>query len=421
MSHGVTPPAADNGMASLLPLLQECVHCGFCLPTCPTYAELGAEADSPRGRIHLLRAMAEGRLEPNDESLAPLDRCLDCRACETACPSGVRYGDIYEGAMASRPRDLAQTPRTRRAFLRRWLSSRSRLALALAPLRLAESLGLAALARSVAQTRLFPPFLRALVRTLPPKLSPAFLRTAPDRVAPHGESRGRVALFVGCVMEQAMGETHAATVRVLTRNGFEVVLPKKQQCCGALHAHSGDVETADELLRVNTELFGDLDLDAIVVNSAGCGAHLQSRLPSHPPVVDAAVWLERAGLVPPTAEVRRVAVYDEPCHLVHGQRISDEPRALLAQIPGLELRPLEEADWCCGAAGLYTATQPELSRRILERKLAQIERSGADLVITANPGCQLQIAAGALARGMNVEVVHLMELLDSAYANPGAV
>ncbi len=418
MSRGAARPELDNGMASLMPLLQECVHCGFCLPTCPTYAELGTEADSPRGRIHLLRALIEGRLEPDDETLAPLDRCLNCRACETACPSGVRYGEIFEGAMASRPRGHARSPRN---FLRRWLSSRSRLALALAPLRLAESLGLASFARSFAQTRLFPPFLGALVRTLPPRLPPAFLRSAPDRIPPQGEFRGRVALFVGCVMEQAMGETHAATVRVLTRNGFEVVLPKQQQCCGALHAHSGDVETAEKLLRVNAELFGGLELDAVVSNSAGCGAHLQSRLPSNPPVVDVAVWLARAGLVPPTTQIRRVAVYDEPCHLVHGQRVSDEPRTLLAQIPGLELRPLEEADWCCGAAGLYSATQPDLSRRILERKLAHVQRSGADLVITANPGCQLQIAAGARAAGYSVEVLHLMQLLDRAYADPEPV
>jgi glycolate oxidase iron-sulfur subunit len=408
------------------------VHCGFCLPACPTYVETGKEADSPRGRIGLAKHLAEGRVGLSEPVQRHLDLCLDCRACETACPSGVPYGQIIE-----RTRAIIEPHRGRPLGMRllRWLALRQllphrrRLALALLPLRLYQASGLRSLARRSGLLRLLPRRLRHLEGLAPDVRGGSFLADSPEIVAPEGERKARVALFVGCIMEHASASVHRATVRVLAHHGVEVVVPRGQACCGALHVHNGDRATARDLARRNVATFERLDVDAVVVNAAGCGAQLHEYgdLLSDDPEwaerargmarlgVDVSSFLERLGPRTPTIPIERRAVWDEPCHLLHAQGVSAEPRALLARISGLQVVPLAEADACCGSAGVYNLTQPEMSRRLMRRKVRRIAESGAELVVTANPGCQFQLEAGLREGGLDAPVVHLIELLAEAY------
>lgn len=419
-------------LARLEGLTNQCVHCGLCLPTCPTHALLGTEMDSPRGRIYLIRALREGRIEPTDGTLTHLDRCLDCRACETACPSGVRYGAILEGARAALEPTRARPRATRalrqfafRSLLpqRRWLRVGGHL------LRLAHAVGLRRLAP------LLPTPLRRMALAAPTPRGGAFLEQTPELIPAIGVARGRVGLFVGCVMDQVHGDVHRATVSLLSRAGFEVAVPRGQTCCGALHAHNGDRSTARDLAAMNLAPFEGLD--AVVINSAGCGAQLAELETLFPPhqattreiarvralaakCVDLSVFLHRRvtfALPPatsraPAEEIPIPVAYDAPCHLLHAQKEATAPLALLHRVPGIELRPLAESDWCCGAAGIYNLTQPGLADRLLHRKLDHIAASGARLVVTANPGCMIQLEAGLASRGMDVQVLHLAELLD---------
>jgi glycolate oxidase iron-sulfur subunit len=415
-------------------LLQRCVHCGFCLPTCPTYAVLGVEMDSPRGRIRLMETVWQGRVDVRSD---PFERhmygCLDCRACETACPSGVEFGKLMEGARsqieAARPRSLPERLIRRLAF--RALLPRPAL---LGPFAhfsvLSKRLGAAAVLRAIGSRIEIARRLAALLDLVPDRASSrALAATYPAR----GALRGRVALFTGCVMRAAFSDTNAATARVLARNGFEVVVPEAQTCCGALHAHAGERVDARTLARRNIAALEQLDVAAFIVNAAGCGAALKeygwllkddaswsdraARFASR--VKDASEFLADVGLTAAPGPIRARVAYDDPCHLLHGQRISRQPRALLAAIPELRAMPLLEADWCCGSAGTYNVTQPELSAKLLERKVGHITASGAEMVVTANPGCQMQISAGLHAAGAPVSVVHLMDLLDRAYAASG--
>ncbi len=414
--------------------IAQCVHCGLCLSACPTYVELGREMDSPRGRLYLLRALGEGRIEPTATVLEHLDLCLDCCGCETACPSGVEYGRIIEGARAilepGRRRSWSGRA-VRHLALRVLLPRRRLLAAAGWPLRLYRASGLRALARRSGALRLLPQRLRELEALAPEVRGPAFLADARVNRPARGPRRGRVALFAGCIMDHAMPEVHRATVRVLARNGYEVVVPRAQTCCGALHVHAGDRDTAQRLARRNVAAFAEAGVERVVVNSAGCGAQLREYaelLAGDPALADAARSLARATVDPsvllaeqelerPTRRVPRRAVYDEPCHLLHAQGVSEQPRALLRAIPGLELVPLAESELCCGSAGVYNLTQPELARRLRRRKIEHIAAARADLVVTANPGCLLQLRAGVRERGLAVEVVHLVELLDRAYGD----
>lgn len=425
------PLAAD---APEKELLSRCVHCGFCLPTCPTYAVLGVEMDSPRGRIKLMQTVWEGRVSADSADFAKhIDQCLDCRACETACPSGVEYGKLVEGAranlVAARPRGLLE--RVARVVAFRWLlPSPRRLALFARVSVLAKRLGAGFVLRAVGLGRLTD-----LLALVPRRVSS---RSLPALLPAVGARRGRVALFTGCVMRAAFADTNAATARVLARNGIEVVVPGgtgasgasgEQTCCGALHAHAGAREESRRLARRNIAALEQLDADAIVVNAAGCGAHLKGYGWL---LKDDAAWSKRAsafaarirdaseavaafGLVARPGPLRARAAYDDPCHLLHGQRISAQPRELLAAIPGLTVVPLAEADMCCGSAGTYNVTQPELSRALLDRKMANVLASGAELLVTANPGCQMQLEAGVRASGKRVTVMHLMDVLDKAY------
>jgi glycolate oxidase iron-sulfur subunit len=411
-------------------LLQRCVHCGFCLPTCPTYEVLGVEMDSPRGRIRLMETVWQGRVDVTSDPFEQhMYGCLDCRACETACPSGVEFGKLMEAARsqieAARPRSLAE--RLVRLVAFRLLLPRPAVLGTFAHFSvLSKRLGASAVLRAIGTRVGLARRLASLLDLVPDRASS---RALPAVYPARGTQRGRVALFTGCVMRAAFADTNAATARVLSRNGFEVIVPEAQTCCGALHAHAGERVDARVLARRNIASLEELDVDAFIVNAAGCGAALKEygwllkddpvwsergeRFASR--VRDASEFLGDAGLTATPGPLRLRVAYDDPCHLLHGQRIREQPRALLSAIPEVQVMPLTEADWCCGSAGVYNVTQPELSAKLLERKVGHIKSSGAELVVTANPGCQMQIAAGLHAARAPVTVVHLMDLLDRAY------
>ena len=437
MPETTAPLALGTYLAGDAPakdLIQACVHCGFCLPTCPTYAVLGVEMDSPRGRIRLMKEGWAGRIGPDAPAFDDhIYGCLDCRACETACPSGVQFGKLVEAARGqierARPRPWAQRLLRHVAF-DQLLPHRGRLArvamLTFVAKRLGAGLVLRALGAALPLARRLADMLDLVPLTRP--ISGAL----PAVIPAAGTRRARVALFEGCVQRAAFGATNAATARVLARNGIEVAVTPGQTCCGALHVHAGERDGGRELARRNIAAFEREDVDAIVVNAAGCGANLKEYgwlLKDDPEwaeraerfaakVKDATEILGDMGLQSPPGRIDRAVAYDEPCHLLHGQRVSAQPKALLAAIPGLRLVPLAEADWCCGSAGIYNVTQPDLSRKLLERKMDHVARTGADILVTANPGCLIQLAAGVRSRGLRMEVVHLMDLLDRAYAPP---
>jgi Fe-S oxidoreductase len=402
----------------------DCVHCGICLPVCPTYRETGRESSSPRGRIYLLRGVVEGRIPLGEPVAEEAWLCLGCRACETVCPSGVRFGSLLELARAEvEEAGLRRGPARllERLALRRLLPHPRRLRLAV---------DLLALARRLRLDRWLLPWLprglreaEALLPPLPPRRE---RRPLPERVPALGERRGRVGLLRGCIAAELFGRVNQATLRVLSRNGFEVVVPPGQGCCGALHAHAGDEAFAHRLARKNLAAFEAAGVDAVVTNSAGCGAALRDLahwLPAEGPafaarVRDVCELLDEAGLRPPGRRIEARVCYDDPCHLVHGQRVERAPRRLLAQIPGLELVPHADPTSCCGAAGIYNLTHPEMSRAVLARKLDALSAVDPDLVASGNPGCLMQIASGAARRGLRARLVHPVELLDQAYGPP---
>jgi glycolate oxidase iron-sulfur subunit len=413
-----------------------CVHCGMCLEACPTYKELRVEADSPRGRLYLIRGLIEKKVEPTPAVLAHLDRCLDCRACETACPSTVKYGEILE---KTRTVLAPARPPAPAAAALRWLAFRvvlpSRLAQAILfkLLWVARVLGLLRLGAWLARWRLLPRRLAALAAAPPRAPFRSFRARQAAAVFPaKGKRRLRVALFSGCVADHLFADVNEATVRVLTENGCDVELVAAERCCGALHIHNGARDFAQTLARDNVRAFEAGGYDAIVSNAAGCGAelrHYDALLPGDPAaaafaarVRDVAELLVELGIKPPPptdAPPARLA-YDEPCHLVHAQKISEPPKQLLRAIGGFSLVHLDEADACCGGAGAYFLQQPELSARITARKVDAIRRSGAEIVATGNPGCLLQIGNAVQAAGLPVRVVHPIVLLAEAYARaPG--
>ncbi len=394
----------------------DCVHCGLCLPHCPTYQETGRESSSPRGRIYLMRGVAEQRIPLDELVVEEMSFCLACRACESACPAGVRYGHLVEGMRAEIDARGARGRLGRfveRTALRRVVASRRVLHAFAGALRLYQRSGLQRAVRAARLLALAPPLAR-MERMLP---AVPDAHRAPALVPARGARRGRVAFFAGCVMPELFGPVNAATIDVLARNGFEVVVPAQQGCCGALHRHAGDPEAADRLHARNREAFAPDDFDALILNSAGCGAALRDGGDALARKVrDASEFLADAGLrEAPGALPLRVA-YDDPCHLLHGQRVAAQPRALLRAIPRLELFDLPGCRDCCGAAGIYNLTQPAMSARLLERKVQAIRDTAPQVVATGNPGCLLQIGAGVRAAGLAVEVLHPIELLARAYA-----
>jgi glycolate oxidase iron-sulfur subunit len=365
-----------------------------------------------------MRGVAEERIQLDGDVVAEMYFCLACRACESACPAGVRYGHLVETMRAEIDARGARSRLARfgqRLILRRLIGSTAALRTGFGLLRLYQRSGLQRLVR---RTGLLRPF-RQLARAerLLPRLPDGF--RAPILTPAVGARRGRVALFSGCLMPEVFGPVNAATVGVLVRNGFEVEIPRGQRCCGALHLHAGDPDAAKRLASRNRAAFRLDAIDAVVVNSAGCSAALKDggdELAGK--VRDVAEFLHGVGLRPPERALRLRVAYDDPCHLLHGQRIAEAPRALLRAIPGLELFDLPGASECCGAAGIYNLTQPETSERLLERKLDALRQTRPDVVATGNPGCLLQLEAGVRRAGLDVEVLHPVELLARAYETP---
>ena len=413
-------------------LLRSCVHCGLCLGACPTYRENGNENDSPRGRLYLMKGLADGKLEAGAAVTRHLDLCLDCRACETACPSGVQYGRILEGARAALVQ--AHPPGFGERFLRalvfRQLFARPEaLAAVVAVTRFMQKSGLRRAFHSLGLMKLLPKRLRDLEAMQPEIREASFRAHAPEVLPAWGETpRRRVAFFSGCVMDLMMGEIHRATVNVMQAHGVEVLNLKGQHCCGALAFHAGEDGAARSLARKNLEIFRGLGVDAIVNNSAGCGAALkeyrhhfhgdQAAVEFSALVKDVSEVLAElepvVELQPPDPARELKVCYDEPCHLLHGQKVSAQPKAVIARIPGIRFVNLPDAEFCCGAAGIYNITQPEMSAQVLARKIEAIKSTCADVVLTGNPGCIMQIRRGCQEAGFACEVLHPMELFARA-------
>ena len=417
MAHCAIP---DTPLAGMVAGIDTCVHCGFCLQACPTYVNLQDENDSPRGRIVLMRALVEGTLEVDDDSVRThIDRCLGCRACETACPSGVPYGHLLEATrstlLASRP--LAVVARVILAVFAHGALLRPAMAAS----------------RAMRATRL-PALLGRLIGGRLGFAMSMLASTARGlRVAPYAArgtgSRGAVALLEGCVMEGLYAHTNRATERTLARNDYSICSAAGQGCCGALHAHAGDAESARRLARRNIDAFERSGADFIAVNAAGCGAMVKEY--GHL-LADDPAFASRAAAV--AARARDVSellaaagpaeggplplrvTYDAPCHLLHAQRIATAPLQLLRAIPQLELVPLEETEQCCGSAGIYNLIEPETSDAVLAPKLAHIRDTKADWVATGNPGCLMQIGAGMRQAKIRARGIHPVELLDASYA-----
>ncbi|HEX7735396.1 MAG TPA: heterodisulfide reductase-related iron-sulfur binding cluster [Ktedonobacteraceae bacterium] len=452
-------------------LMRQCIHCGFCLPTCPTYAVLGTEMDSPRGRIYQMQAVAEGRMSISSDFVEHMYCCLGCRACETACPSGVQFGKLIEAAReqiqleatstpalseTSAPTvtqhahseiSVAQKPTTplaervlRRFFFDLMLPSRRVTSLVFAGLKIYQRSGLQKLAQTTGLIQrmdsLPTPFQGQLAtpEALMPQASGDLLPEPLPEITPAlGPRHYRVGFISGCIMDQVYRDINEATVRVLSANGCEVITPSNQQCCGALHVHAGEGERGRVLARHNIDVFAKYDCDTIIINSAGCGSnlkeygHLLRDDPAYAErarvfstrVKDISEFLISLDQQAALGELPCTVAYHDACHLAHGQKVKQQPRQLLRRIPGLKLVELKEADWCCGSAGIYNITNQEMASQLLERKMQNIIASKASIIATGNPGCMMQIALGARARGLDLQVLHPVQLLDEAYRAGG--
>jgi len=429
----VTPPVSHlKGLD--YSVVQQCMHCGLCLPTCPTYDATKIERHSPRGRISLMRAIADGRLDTTKTFADEMYFCLGCLACMTACPAGVNYAELFEHARAEAEcSGVLKSPQRNliRAFAIRWLfMDLSHLRFVGRILRLYQQLGLQTLIRRSGVLRLLPKRLREL-EAFTPAIQPKF---SADLIAPVtpavGRKKYRVAMLTGCAQDLIFSDINRDTVEVLARNGCEVFTPKKQLCCGSLHAHNGEWGMAQELARKQIEQFPPNQFDAIISNAGGCGSHLKhyhKLLADDPAYRDRAVlwdkkvkdiheWLMEIGIQPPANHAPpQVVTYHESCHLAHGQKITAQPRQLLKLIPNLQLVELPESTWCCGSAGIYNIVQPEMANKLLDRKLGHLQSTGAAIVANGNSGCLLQLINGVKQKGLKVRVVHPITLLAEAY------
>jgi len=426
------------GLADLdYSILQQCMHCGMCLPTCPTYQETKIERNSPRGRIAWMRSIADGDQRVTESFGREMYYCLGCLACVSACPAGVAYAELFEVARADVERERVLENPVRngvRAFTIRWVFMRPRVLRWLGrSLWLYQVSGLQSAVRRLGLTRLLPGRLAEL-EPLTPDVHAPF---SDDRIRqierPAGEVRSRVGLLTGCVQDLVYPEVNRDTADVLLANGCEVFTPRAQYCCGSLHGHNGEPELARELARRQIDAFNPENLDAIITNAAGCGSHLKhyDRLLADDPayatraiewsrkVKDIHEWLSAEGFRPPRSEPQPQEVtYHEACHLCHGQGITRPPREVLQSIPGLKLTELTESTWCCGSAGVYNITQPETSGRLLNRKLGHIARTGCGTVATSNPGCMVQLESGLrgeAGKEGRTRVRHTISLLAEAY------
>jgi glycolate oxidase iron-sulfur subunit len=422
-------------------VLQQCMHCGMCLPTCPTYDATRLERNSPRGRIALMRAIADGKLDPSRAFADEMYFCLGCLACESACPAGLYSAPLFETARAeaehSHTLDDPRRTVLRRVLLRGLFMRPKLLRLVGRLLRFYQASGLQTLFRTMRLPQLLPGNLRHL-ETQTPTAQKAF---SCDLIRPVERPAGnilyRVGMLTGCVQDIVLPEVNRDTVDVLLANGCEVHTPAVQSCCGSLHAHNGDPDAARVLARRQLDTFNVSGLEAIITNAAGCGSHLKTygRLLADDPVYagraaewsrklrDVNEWLVEIGWRRPraTADVPVFkATYHEACHLCHGQKITRQPREILRGIPGLELVELPESTWCCGSAGVYNITQPEMAARLQARKLGHIFATGAEIAVTANPGCHLQLLDGAARAGRKLTVLYPVTLLARAYRDENA-
>jgi glycolate oxidase iron-sulfur subunit len=430
---GAAQPAASQSPHPALTndhvrgLMSQCIHCGLCLSACPTYNVFHTEMDSPRGRIALINAAAEGRIELEGTFQEHIELCLGCRACETACPSGVQYGMLYEAA-----RTAIQETRTPGRLERaaRWLGLRQlmphqgRLRLLARTMKLYQVTGVQ---RVVRKLNVLPKPLRDMEALLPPLPSdyPDYSKPAPAI----GEKRGEVAFLYGCVQDAFLSNVNAASVRVLQRNGYEVHFPLAQTCCGAAQLHSGEHNFTQELARRNIDACRGRDYVAIISNAGGCGAtlkeydHLLADDPLYGPwakefvakLKDISEFLVDHLHNPPTGQVNARITYVESCHLRHAQKVVRQPRQLLNMIPGIEFVELKQPDMCCGSAGIYNIVQPTTANQILDSKLADVAQTRATTVVTTNTGCHMQMIYGVRKANLQAEVVHLVELLDRSY------
>jgi glycolate oxidase iron-sulfur subunit len=431
----LTPPAAGYGPgeAPRWDYYSKCIHCGLCLNSCPTYRELGVEMDSPRGRIYQMVQVEAGRLPLGESFVRHIELCLNCRACETACPSGVEYGRLVEVARGQIDRFYKRPfvdNLLRKAFFHYVLPHPKRLERVGKWLRFYQRSRLEKLVLASRLLKLLPGRLDAVARLAPRMEKPFFTHRLGTVVPANGQPRYRVAFFAGCIGNLAFARLNDATVRVLARNGCDVIIPAAQGCCGALHTHAGIRDVARRLARQNIQAFLHEECDAIVTNAAGCGAQLkeypllfeEEEKEMYEParafsarVRDVTEFLAGIDFNREFAVLKVRATYQDPCHLLHAQRIKAAPRKLIAAVPGVELVELKEGEICCGSAGVYNVIHNELAERLLANKLRRIDETGADVVLTANQGCLLQLRAGLAREGAKRRVLHVVELLDEAY------
>jgi glycolate oxidase iron-sulfur subunit len=416
-------------------VVQQCMHCGMCLPTCPTYDATKLERNSPRGRIALMRAVADDRLPATAAFADEMYFCLGCLACMTACPAGVNYAELFEHARAEAEESgVMDSPKRKwlRLVTLRWLfMDLQRLKLVGRIMRFYQDLGFQRLIRASGILRLLPKRLReleAMTPTVQAQFSDGLIAPV---TPPAAVKRYRVAVLTGCAQDLVFSDINRDTVEVLARNGCEVITPPEQNCCGSLHAHNGEWTLAQQLARKQIDQFPPEQFDAIITNAAGCGSHLKhyAKLLADDPayvkraelwdakVKDIHEWLDAIGFVPPAKNRQQMqsVTYHEACHLCHGQRISAQPRNILRAIPHLNLVELPESTWCCGSAGIYNLIQPEMAGDLLERKTKHIKSTGAQIVATGNPGCLLQVLNGVRKEGLDVRVAHPISLLAEAY------
>lgn len=412
-------------------IYNKCLQCGLCLPTCPTYNLDLREESSPRGRIQLIHSVQNNELALSDIFVNEMYFCLDCQACETACPAGVRFGELIEESrnmISEKGQETFFLKLFKKIFLRWILTSTKKTKTFARILRAYQRFGLKDAVAESELLRLFSTKLHEIHQLLPSIQGNFFDEEFPEVIRPSSDIRGRVAFLSGCIMNVVFTDIHRDAISVLINNGFEVVIPKEQVCCGSLHVHNGEIECAKSLAQKNIEVFEKYQFDALVVDSAGCSAFMKEytrifvedekyaerAIIFSKKVKEITEFLSEVGLTTPRAALNKKVTYHEACHLVHTQRISRQPRDLIRSIPGMELIELPEATWCCGSAGIYNVVRYDDSMKILDRKMKNLESTGADIVITANPGCHLQIQYGIKRYGLKMQVMHPISLFQAA-------
>ena len=412
-------------------LIDSCVHCGFCLSTCPSYRVLGKEMDSPRGRIYLMDAINEGEIALNTATVEHFDSCLGCLACVSTCPSGVQYDKLISATRHQVERNYNRSlpDKLVRQLIFSLFPNPDLLRILLFPLLVYQKLGISKVLQATGLIKVISPRLAAMESILPEITLKSFQDNLPDIIPAKGEKRYRVGVILGCVQRLFFSGVNEATVRVLTANGCEVVIPKSQGCCAALPEHQGQTEQAKVLARQMIDSFADTHVDFVIINAAGCGhtlkeyGHILADDPEYAEkakifaakVKDSQEFLANVGLtakLSPLTDKNLTLVYQDACHLLHGQKISVQPRQLLKQIPGVTLKEPIDAALCCGSAGVYNMLQPEVAEELGKQKAQNLINTGADLIASPNPGCSLQISK--YLQGKTISVMHPMELLDYA-------